>query len=194
MKIMDIPAFGPMFRFTDADVYYALYILADGKRVGRKKLAEMVGVGEGSMRRILEKFREWNFVIIKQTGISITKAGLAFLEQIPLRMITIPKLDSVLGDYQQAVIVFGVASKIDNGMRQRDAGIKVGADGCTTIVLRDGNLMVPPDWNMDEQTPEIAYTIRKESNITEDDVIIVGGGGRAEIAISAALSAAFDLI
>ena len=66
MKIMDIPAFGPMFRFTDANVYYALYILSDGKRIGRKKLAEEAGVGEGSMRRILDKFREWNFVEIKQ--------------------------------------------------------------------------------------------------------------------------------
>ena len=46
MKIMDIPAFGPMFRFTDANVYYSLYLLADGKRLGRKKLAELVGVGE----------------------------------------------------------------------------------------------------------------------------------------------------
>ncbi|MCQ2084988.1 MAG: hypothetical protein MJZ21_02425 [archaeon] len=194
MKIMDIPAFGPMFRFTDADVYYSLYLLADGKRLGRKKLAELVGVGEGSMRRILEKFRDWNFVCIKQTGISITKAGLTFLDQIPIRLIDVNLGDSVKGEFSQGVIVYGVAQKIVNGMEQRDAGIKAGADGCTTIVIRDGKLMIPPDWNMDEQTPELAYKIRKESGITEDDALIVGSGSSKIIAIEAGLNAAFELI
>jgi hypothetical protein len=194
MKIMDIPAFGPMFRFSDANVYYSLYLLADGQRLGRKKLAELVGVGEGSMRRILEKFRDWNFVSIKQTGISITKAGLNFLDQLPLRLIDVNLGDSVKGDFSQGVIVYGVSSKIVNGMQQRDAGIKAGAEGCTTIVIRDGKLMIPPDWNMDEKTPELAYKIRKDSGITPDDAIIVGSGASKIVAIEAALNAAFELI
>lgn len=194
MKIMDIPAFGPMFRFTDANVYYALYILSDGKRIGRKKLAEEAGVGEGSMRRILDKFREWNFVQIKQTGISITKAGLVFLDQIPVRLIDVDLQGSVVGDFTQGVIVYGASSKIVNGMQQRDAGIKAGAEGCTTIVIRDGKLMIPPDWNMDEQTPELAYKIRKDTGITADDVIIVGGGSSKIAAVEAVLNAVFELV
>lgn len=194
MKIMDIPAFGPMFRFTDANVYYALYVLSDGKRIGRKKLAEEAGVGEGSMRRILDKFREWNFVQIKQTGISITKAGLVFLDQIPVRLIDVDLQGSVVGDFTQGVIVYGASSKIVNGMQQRDAGIKAGAEGCTTIVIRDGKLMIPPDWNMDEQTPELAYKIRKDTGITADDVIIVGGGSSKIAAVEAILNAAFELV
>ncbi len=194
MKIMDIPAFGPMFRFTDANVYYALYLLADGKLVGRKKLAEEAGVGEGSMRRILDKFREWDFVQIKQTGISITKAGLVFLDQIPIRLIDINLQDSAVGAATQGVIVYGASAKIVNGMQQRDAGIKAGAEGCTTIVIRDGKLMIPPDWNMDEQTPELAYKIRKDTGITSDDVIIVGGGSSKIAAVEAALNAAFELV
>ena len=194
MKILDIPAFGPMFRFTDANVYYALYVLSDGKRIGRKKLAEEAGVGEGSMRRILDKFREWNFVQIKQTGISITKAGLVFLDQIPVRLIDVDLQGSVVGDFTQGVIVYGASSKIVNGMQQRDAGIKAGAEGCTTIVIRDGKLMIPPDWNMDEQTPELAYKIRKDTGITADDVIIVGGGSSKIAAVEAVLNAAFELV
>lgn len=194
MKIMDIPAFGPMFRFTDANVYYALYVLSDGKRIGRKKLAEEAGVGEGSMRCILDKFREWNFVQIKQTGISITKAGLVFLDQIPVRLIDVDLQGSVVGDFTQGVIVYGASSKIVNGMQQRDAGIKAGAEGCTTIVIRDGKLMIPPDWNMDEQTPELAYKIRKDTGITADDVIIVGGGSSKIAAVEAVLNAAFELV
>ena len=40
MKIIDEPQFGPMFRFNDANVYWSLYVLSDGKRMGRKRLAE----------------------------------------------------------------------------------------------------------------------------------------------------------
>ena len=138
--------------------------------------------------------RDWNFVSIKQTGISITKAGLNFLDQLPLRLIDVNLGDSVKGDFSQGVIVYGVSSKIVNGMQQRDAGIKAGAEGCTTIVIRDGKLMIPPDWNMDEKTPELAYKIRKDSGITPDDAIIVGSGASKIVAIEAALNAAFELI
>lgn len=195
MRIMDVPAFGPMFRFTDANVYYALYLLAGGKKIGRKKLAELVGIGEGSMRRILEKFRDWNFIVIKQTGITITKVGLDFLDQVPLRLIDIQLNESsTVGEYTQGVLVYGVSSKIINGMEQRDAGIKAGASGCTTIVLRDNVLLIPPDWNLDEHSPEIAYKIRKDSAITSDDAIIVGSGSSKIVAIEAALNAAFELL
>ena len=143
----------------------------------------------------LEKFRDWNFITIKQTGISITKAGLVFLDQIPVRLMDIKLSEgSTVGEFSQGVIVYGVGNRIVNGMEQRDAGIKAGAFGCTTVVLRDGKLMIPPDWNLDEQSPELAYKIRKESGITADDAIIVGSGPTKVVAIEAALNAAFELL
>ena len=193
MKIIDEPQFGPMFRFNDANVYWALHILSDGRRMGRKRLAEEVGVGEGSMRRIIDTLKEWDFILIKQTGITITKTGLAFLNQLPIRPVDVNVGDSVVGRYQQAVLVLGGANKIVNGMEQRDIGIKVGADGCTTIVIRDGALMVPPDWNLDENNPDLAYTIRKETGITQSDALVVGGGETKISAIEAAVSVALNM-
>ena len=190
MKIIDEPQFGPMFRFNDANVYWALHILSDGRRMGRKRLADEVGVGEGSTRRIIDTLKEWDFINIKQTGITITKAGLSFLEQIPIRPVDIFVEGSVAGACQQGVLVLGGAEKVVNGMEQRDAGIKVGADGCTTIVIRDGVLMIPPDWNMDEKTPELAYKIRKEIGLTQSDALIIGGGENQTVATEAALTAA----
>ena len=190
MKIIDEPQFGPMFRFNDANVYWALHILSDGRRMGRKRLADEVGVGEGSMRRIIDTLKEWDFINIKQTGITITKAGLSFLEQIPIRPVDIFVEGSVAGACQQGVLVLGGAEKVVNGMEQRDAGIKVGTDGCTTIVIRDGVLMIPPDWNMDEKTPELAYKIRKEIGLTQSDALIIGGGENQSVATEAALTAA----
>lgn len=194
MKIMEVPQFGPMFRFTDASIYWALYVLSDGRRVGRKKLSDMVGIGEGSMRRIVDTLKEWKLIDVKQTGITITKAGQSFLNQIPLRVVDVELGDSIVGDYSQGVVVLGVADKIHNGMQQRDAGIKAGALGCTTVVIRDGVLMIPPDWNMDVENPELAYKIRKDTGITQNDVLIVASGNTRIVAVEAAINAAFELI
>ena len=190
MKIIDEPQFGPMFRFNDANVYWSLHLLSDGRRMGRKRLADEVGVGEGSMRRIIDTLKEWDFINIKQTGITITKAGLSFLEQLPLSPVNIFVEGSVAGACQQGVLVLGGADKVVNGMEQRDAGIKVGADGCTTIVIRDGVLMIPPDWNMDEKTPDLAYKIRKDIGMTQSDALIIGGGETQALATEAAITAA----
>ncbi len=193
MKIIDEPQYGPMFRFNDANVYWALYVLSDGKRMGRKRLAEEVGVGEGSMRRIIDTLKEWGFILIKQTGITITKAGQAFLNQLPIRPVSVNLGEAVVGEYQQAVLVLGAANKVVNGMEQRDMGIKVGGAGCTTIVIRDGNLMVPPDWNIDEKDPDLAYKIRKDSGITQSDALVVGGADSRTSAVEAAVTAALSM-
>ena len=182
-----------MFRFTDANVYWALYVLSDGKRMGRKRLAEEIGVGEGSMRRILETLRQWEMITIKQTGITITRSGLGFLSEIPIKVVDIDLKDAIVGNYSQAVVVYGVGKKIENGMQQRDAGIKVGATGCTTLVIRNGALMIPPDWNLDKERPEVAAKVREITNITEDDAIIVGSAYDQHTAVVAALTAAFEL-
>ena len=89
--------------------------------------------------------------------------------------------------------MYGVGKKIENGMQQRDAGIKVGASGCTTVVIRNGELMIPPDWNLDKERPEVAAKVREITNITEDDAIIVGSAYDQHTAVVAALTAAFEL-
>ncbi|MCL2509456.1 MAG: hypothetical protein FWF07_00025 [Methanomassiliicoccaceae archaeon] len=194
MKIIDVPQFGPMFRFSDANIYWALHLLSDGRRVGRKKLSEMVGIGEGSMRRIIDTLKERDFITVKQTGITITRAGKTYLSQIPIRVVDVDLGGSTVGAYSQSVLVLEVSDKVYNGMQQRDAGIKVGATGCTTVVIRDGVLMIPPDWNIDERNPELAYKIRKDTGITQNDVIIVGSADEKILAIEAAINAAFELI
>ena len=193
MKIIDVPQYGPMFRFGDTNVYWALHLLSCGKRMGRKALANLVGVGEGSMRRILDTLKEWEMISVKQTGISLTRTGSGFLNELPMKVLNLNIGDLVLGKHQQAVKVLGVASKIENGMQQRDAGIRAGASGCTTIIFRNGNLMMPPDWDLDKERPALAEEIRKNIDLGPDDVIIIGGADDPHSAVNAALAAAFEL-
>jgi len=193
MKIIEAPQYGPMFRFTDASVYWALHVLSDGRRMGRKKLSEEIGVGEGSMRRIIETLREWEMISIKQTGITITKTGINYLKGLPISVVDVDLGDSIVGEYSRAIVVYGVSDKIQNGMQQRDAGIKAGASGCTTVVMRDGEFIIPPDWNLDKERPEVAKNIREKTDMGEKDILIVGSGDDLNVATAAALTAAFEL-
>jgi len=54
--------------------------------------------------------------------------------------------------------------------------------------------MIPPDWNIDERDPMTAYKIRKDTGMTQNDVLIVGSGATKIIAVEAAINAAFELI
>ena len=193
MRLIDAPQYGPMFRFTDASVYWALHVLSDGKRMGRKRLADEVGVGEGSMRRILNTLKDNNFVDIKQTGITITRTGLAYLSDLPIRVIDADASKIVLGEFSQAVLVKGVSESIDNGLKQRDAGSRVGALGCTTLVMKSGELLLPPDWSVDKNEPEVAENLKRVSNMVDGDIIIIGSADDKISAINAALIAAFEL-
>ncbi|MDO5852660.1 MAG: hypothetical protein Q4Q62_01085 [Thermoplasmata archaeon] len=194
MRLMPVNNTGPPARVTDADVYWMLRALEDDNRLGRKRLSEIMDLGEGSTRRALDILRDCGFVEIYQTGIVISQSGREFLESIPIVPVQIEVPGSVIGEFQESVLVKGASEMVRNGQSQRDAGIKIGSLGCTTIVYRDGALMIPPDWNLDEKSPKEAEMIRKVKEFTPDDVVIIGGADNLRLAMNAAVSAALELI
>ncbi|HXZ23889.1 MAG TPA: DUF4443 domain-containing protein, partial [Methanomassiliicoccales archaeon] len=155
MKLVDLPKYGPLHRFADYHVYRTLLALADGRRRGRKQLAEAVGLGEGSMRTIVEYLRDKGQIDVKQTGIKISSRGAEFVKQMPVKLERLEPSSISLGTRNVAVQVKGKAKKIGLGIEQRDAAIKAGADGATTIVVSGGKLVIPPDYFVDRETPEI---------------------------------------
>jgi len=194
MKILDLPKYGPVHRFADYHVYRTLLLLSDGRRRGRKSLADAVNVGEGSMRTIVEFLREKGYVDVKQTGIKISYKGLEFLRNLPIRMERLEPSDISIAVRNVAVLVRNRAEKISLGIEQRDAAIKAGAEGATTIVIKGGKMLVPPDYHLDKEKPEIARGLRKLLSPNDGDIVIVGAAEEFERAEDGALAAAFALL
>ena len=70
----------------------------------------------------------------------------------------------------------------------------VRGDGYTTILCRDGKLILPPNWDVDENRPVLASQIRSH-NIEDGDIVLIGGSNTGEREASAAAnSAALDLV
>jgi hypothetical protein len=193
MKFVELPRYGPVHRFSDFHVYKALHALEDGKRRGRKQLADSVGLGEGSMRTIVEYLRDQDYIEVKQTGIRISKRGSELLTSLPLAVARLPPTDVTLGQRSVAARVSGRSNAIKSGIEQRDAAIKAGADGATTIIVVGGRLIVPPDFDLASEGKEIADELSRIFVLEDGDVIVIGSGPDYQHAEDGALAAAFEL-
>lgn len=194
MKLIDRPKYGPLFRFGDYHVYKTLSVLSDGRRKGRKQVADRIGIGEGSMRTIIDHLRDEGLVDIKQTGIKITKKGQEFISRLPLQVYVLDVADITLGQRSVAVQVKDAAQKVGSGMEQRDQAIKAGAEGATTIVVKGERLTIPLDYDLDKDQPDIAGAIRRLFDLSDGDVIIIGTSEDLQRAEEGALAAAFALL
>lgn len=194
MNLIDSSKYGPLHRFSDYHVYKTLSLLSDGMRKGRKQLADRIGIGEGSMRTIIDNLRDEGLIDIKQTGIRISKAGLDYLQKIPFQVYILDLPEITLGKHSVAVQVKGKASAVTSGMEQRDQAMKAGADGATTIIVKGDSLSVPMNFDLDENSPEIAKAIRRLFDLNDGDIIIIGTSADMQKAEEGAMAAAFGLL
>lgn len=195
MKLVDLPKYGPLHRFADYHVYRVLLALQDGRRRGRKHLADSIGIGEGSMRTIVEYLRDRGLIDVKQTGVKISARGREFLIQVPLEVRRLTPSDiSVVRGKNVAVRVRARSKRVSLGIEQRDAAVKAGAAGATTVIVVGGKLIVPPDYDLDAEQPEQASELRRTFNLDEGDVVVIGTGPTFDRAEDGALAAAFEMI
>ena len=184
--------------YGDADAMLILETLerhlGSGKRTGRDEVIDAVGLSEGYTRLILGKLEGMGFVDVSPRGMIITPLGADFLRTLGISLMELDHTDSAIGVYQVSLLLKGKAKMIEKGVEQRDAALKSGGDGCTTIILRNGELILPPDWNIDEHSPGLASQIRAHG-MEEGDIVLIGGSntGRREAAV-AANSAALELV
>lgn len=185
---------GPMGRFSDSDVFFLLDRLRDGEHIGRIRIAEYIGIGEGSIRSLLALLDEKRMISITKAGVRITDTGKELLDGLGIRSVDIFIPGYVLGAFQQGVIVKGAANKVFNGIEQRNCGIRAGGDGCTTWAMEGDVLNMLPDWNVDMENPELAKTIREKTDMKDGDVLIIGGGQSRHLAMMAAGAASLELV
>ncbi len=177
-------------RYMDADLLSALMIMGRDGRCGREALAEKVGVGYGSIRSILKTLSASGLIDIYRTGSVLNATGKKFTDTCPISLADCTLPECSVGGVQAAVKVIDSAESITNGMLQRDCGIYAGGLGCTTVVYRNGRLLMPPDTDISEMYPESAKEIIKSAKPSEGDVIIFGEGKDKSSALRAAMVAA----
>ena len=100
--------------------------------------------------------------------------------------------DLTIGDRDCAVRVPKMARNVKYGCEERDAAIKSGATGATTLIYTNGKLIFPgSDYPVD---PEVESKIRSVFSLKNDDVVIIGTGPTRESAEIGAVIAGLTIM
>ncbi len=184
---------GPLVRYTDAHMYLAMYEMYRNGSMSRKKLTDILGIGEGSVRTMVNQMKEWGVIETRQTGIRLTKFGEYTFENIPFSLMDAYSNKYAIGECQQGVLVRDVADKVTDGRAQRDSGIRNGSNGASVFIIKDGKLIFPKDWDVDREDPLLAEQIRS-TGMKEGDVFLLVGSDDMTISRISAVSIALEML
>jgi len=141
----------PQANFTNADIIIALKIIEKEESIGRKLLSKRMFLNEASVRSILTKLKDLDYISSTRLGHNVTKKGKDFIDksvhfEVPSE---INAKELTLNSKNFGTLVKGASSKINDGMDQRDNAVFGGARSAITLIFRDGHFSLP------ETKPEI---------------------------------------
>jgi len=127
-----------------------------------------------------------------------TRSGLSILNQIDAKLgrrTNVSKSSITIGAHNFGILVRGAANKVRSGIEQRDAAVRAGAAGAVTLVLKRGELVMPPPAGSTmKEWPRIAEQFVQTFQPRENDVIIIAGADSEQNAEQGARAAAWTLM
>jgi predicted transcriptional regulator len=197
-RVMRKIAPGPAPAFNEAHVVKTLELIGKYQTVGRIKLSKEMGLGEGTTRTLLKHLKNEGVIQSSRSGISFSGEGKKLFSDLRSQLsegIDVPRSPLTVGAFNIAVLVRNAAQAIGSGMEQRDAAIKSGALGATTLIFSSNKLELPrEEENLFESMPELHDKLVTQLNPKENDVIIVGSGENRDLAEIGAKMAAIKLL
>lgn len=180
--------------FDAVHVFAALQLIEKSGRTSRDALCSGLGLGEGTVKTLVKHLKMHGLVQTSNGGTKMTAKGRGIcrglLEAMPAEA-SLPKCSVALGRFNYAVLVREFGFAVRSGIEQRDAAIKMGATGATTLVFKEGRFAMPAG-GQDSLKKEA--TVRKmmveELRPQEGDVIIIGSAESEKTAELAAKNAA----
>ncbi len=189
----------PVFRPFHAAV--ALIMIGRQQPVGRYELRQNMSIGEGSVRTLLKRLADAGLIVADgRQGQRLTARGQRVFKDI-LRDVPIGLYLDVgalaVFPHTYANLVRGRAHLVTDGVRQRDEAIIQGGRnraGATTLVMRDGLLLMPPnDHNVLLSNEREATLILESLRPNDGDVVIIGASDDPNLAREVAMAAVMTL-
>lgn len=189
--------------FDVVHIFKTLQLIENNGHVSRDLLCEELGLGEGSIKTLIKHLKMNNLIQTSNRGTKMTNRGKAIFSElissIPTEIV-LPTCSIALGKFNHAVLLKELSYAVRSGIEQRDAAIRMGGIGATTLLFRENKFVMPASGSRGQDT------LRKEQNIRailidklkpqEDDVIIIGSAdiGRKSAELAAKNAALFTLV
>jgi len=196
-ELAEEKAAGPVPSFTQLDLARAIEIVGT-ERIGRSKLSARLALGEGATRTLIDRLLDAGLINVSRRGCELTRSGLSILNQIDAKLgrrTNVSKSSITIGAHNFGILVRGAANKVRSGIEQRDAAVRAGAAGAVTLVLKRGELVMPPPAGSTmKEWPRIAEQFVQTFQPRENDVIIIAGADSEQNAEQGARAAAWTLM
>ena len=187
------------------DVLKALWAIGKSRSsVGRQKLGQLTGLGQGEVRTLISRLKENGLIAVEPRGIKFAEKGKKEFDSISRSIpfsSAVDASDLALGDFSWALIVRDKSSRVKKGLEQRDAAIRAGASGALTVIYSGGKFQIPSieqksgPTDSESMGPAEPWTsIRRESSPRDNDVVVVSGAETLHLAEEGALAAALTLL
>jgi DNA-binding MarR family transcriptional regulator len=184
-KIAGERAPGPAPTFSVLHVLRAIELVSE-KSVGRARLAEELKVGEGAVRTIVNRLKKAKLLLTSKTGCQLTLKGQKLLEECKKifgKRAKIEETELMSTPFNFAILAKKCGDKVKFGLEQRDAAVKAGAKGATTIIFKSGRLVIPSvSDDLSRDYPKTAERLLSLLQPEENDVIVVAGADSLELA------------
>jgi hypothetical protein len=178
-KICNNYAPSRVISFNMVHVFKALQLVKSRGHISRDLLSKELELGEGSIRTLMRHLQMNNMIKATNAGTTMTQKGeallLELLSSIPTEM-NLPKCSIALGKFNYVVLLKQHSHAIKSGVEQRDAAIKIGAKGATTLLFKQNKFVMPSNTNYDslQREPKISKLLIRTLNPEEGDAIIIG--------------------
>jgi hypothetical protein len=135
-----------MLSFELVHIFKVFQLLNKNKHVSRALLCQELSLGEGSIRTLIKHLKMQDLIYSTNQGTILTEKGKMFstsiVQSIPAES-EMPHCSIALGRFNYVVLLKQASFAIKSGLEQRDASIKVGALGATTLLYKDYKFIMP---------------------------------------------------
>jgi Domain of unknown function (DUF4443) len=166
--------------FNLAHLLKGLQLMEKRGHVSRPLLCRELSLGEGVVRTLLKHLKMKDLIETTNSGTRLTEKGITILSglasSIPSET-SMPKSSVALGKFNYAVLLRQFGFSIKSGIEQRDAAIKMGATGATTLLFKNNKFLIPSTNNYYdslEKEPHTAKLLIEKLQPEDGDVIIIG--------------------
>lgn len=170
--------------FDVVHVFAALQMIGNNSTTSRNALCRGLVLGEGTVKTLVKHLKMQGLIETSNRGTRLTTKGKSICEgllsAIPAEM-SLPKCSVALSRFNYAVLVREFGFAVGLGIEQRDAAIKMGATGATTLLFKDNKFVMPANSNDSlRKEREVRRMLVERLNPREDDVIIIGSADSNE--------------
>jgi Mn-dependent DtxR family transcriptional regulator len=164
--------------FDMVHVFKTLQLIEENGHVSREMLCKELDLGEGTIRTLIRHLKMQDLIESTNAGTKMTKKGNSFFSEILSSMpfeTSVSKCTLTLGKHNYAVLVKQMSSAIKSGIEQRDAAIKMGASGATTLLFKDNKFVIPrADYDALKDERQLSKQLIENLHPHDEDVIIIG--------------------